>query len=508
MRNTKKRESFELAAQAGAAHEVISRYGSASKEHLVSYSGVDNEYGKSLKRGLKKTASSRLSRDYVRQNLKQQAGFAAEDKYSARQNAENIISGIGKRYIRTDDIGRVNDKLHDHVILNENGIEIIGSGEQMKFVGATPKECLSKIASKGFKKYIDSESKIVVPNDFYEDILYEADAKIISLQKQLDSATKRGKYELIEKLNLRISKYKKIKTLLKDSGISNKEALEARVSPKLSVAKDIARISDKAGIEQAKIGTMIGGGMSLIKNAVEVIKGEKDAIEAANSIIVDSAKSGLAAYATAFAGSAVKASMQNAKNEFVRAVSKTNIPAMIVTSSIDLGKSMTRFVKGEISGVELLEEIGERGVGHLCGAMFTLVGQTIIPIPVVGAMVGSMVGYTLTSSFYNELVSSLNEAGMARENRIRIEKECEEAVNCIQQYRYEMNRIVSEYLADYNKTFNDAFSEMDAAFLAEDINQFISGANKITKKMGGETQFETMEEFDAFMENEEITLTL
>jgi hypothetical protein len=35
---------------AGAADEVVQRYGSANKEHLVAYSGRDNEAGKNLTR--------------------------------------------------------------------------------------------------------------------------------------------------------------------------------------------------------------------------------------------------------------------------------------------------------------------------------------------------------------------------------------------------------------------------------------------------------------------------
>ena len=46
-KNNKKRDkekSLEYTAQSGAAHEVVSRYGNASKQHLVAYSGQDNEF--------------------------------------------------------------------------------------------------------------------------------------------------------------------------------------------------------------------------------------------------------------------------------------------------------------------------------------------------------------------------------------------------------------------------------------------------------------------------------
>ncbi len=508
MTKKRKHESLDLAAQSGAANEVVSRYGSASKEHLVSYSGIDNEHGKKLVRGLKKTSESKINKDYASQNIKQQAGYAAEDKYTARKNAENIISGSKERYSRTDDLGRVNDPLYDHVLLDEDGVVVLGSGEQMKFVGNSPKACLNKLASKKFQKYIDADAKITVPSDFYPGILQEAEQKIQSLQQQLEYAQSTGDKELVNKLKEDIDRYKKIKTLVKDSGISNKEAIEARLHPKISTAKDIVRISHRAGLEQAKTGALVGGGISLIRNSVLVIKGDLEPLEAAKSITIDTGKGAIVGYATAFAGSTIKATMQNASGSTIRTLSKTNAPAMIVTATIDLGKSMSRYAKGQISGVELLEEIGDKGAGHISSTLFAIVGQAAIPIPVVGAMVGSMVGYALSSTFYNELTTSLKEAKISRENRIRIEKECADAINYIRECRKEMNSIASQYFHDYQCVFNSAFADMDSALLSDDIDLFISGANKITQQLGGNIQYETMDEFESFMDNNEIPLIL
>lgn len=498
-----KHKSLEYAAQSGAAYEVVGRYGSASKEHLVAYSGQDNEYGRTLKRGLKKTSESKVNPEYRDQNLKQQAGFAAEDKYTARQNAERIIKGDKNRVCRTDDLGRVNDPLFDHVLLDGDGIEIPGTGEQMKFVGSDPKACLKKLESEKFQKYLDADATITVPSDYYEGILAEANKEIASLENQLARAKQDNNQQLASSIEKRIQKIKKIKESVKDSGITNEEALFARQHPKLSTAKDIAKISHRAGLEQAKYGAAISGGISLIKNVVAVTKGEKSAKDAALDVALDSGKGAVTAYATAFAGSAIKAGMQNSKTSLVRTLSKSNAPAMMVTSTIDVGKSITRYFKGEISGTDCLLEIGEKGTSNIGAAMFTVVGQAAIPIPVVGALVGSMVGYALTSAFYGNLTSALKDAKLAHENRIRIEKECKEAISMIQQYRAEMNAYTQQYLTHYNNIFNDAFMQMDAAFLSNDINKFIGGANKITKALGGTEQFSNMKEFDTFMNSSE-----
>ena len=234
-----KLESLELAAQSGAAHEVVGRYGDAAKQHYVSYSGKDNEAGKTLKRGLKKTAESKVNPEYREQNIKQQAGFAAEDKYTARQNAEKIFKGEKTRITRTDDLGRVNDPLYDHVLLDGEGIEIPGTGEQMKFVGSNPKACLTKLESEKFQKYLDADATITVPSDYYEGIINEANARIQSLEKQLARAKENGNNELADSISKKIEKVQKIKDSVKDSGITNEEAIFARLHPKLSTAKDV-----------------------------------------------------------------------------------------------------------------------------------------------------------------------------------------------------------------------------------------------------------------------------
>ena len=106
------------------------------------------------------------------------------------------------------------------------------------------------------------------------------------------------------------------------------------------------------------------------------------------------------------------------------------------------------------------------------------------------------------------MTASLKDAKLARENRILIEKECNEAINYIRQCREEMNRIASQYLSGYQNVFNSAFSDMDSALLSGDIDLFISGANKITKKLGRTIQYENMNEFESFMDDNKISLTL
>ena len=491
--------SIKNSAITGAVSQTVNIYGSAVKEHYVSYGGIDNETGKILTRSLKDIAKSKVNPNFKDQNIKQQAGFSAENKYTARQNAENIINGKTNRTIRTDDLGRVNDPLFDHVEIDSKGNIIADSGLQMKFVGSDAKSALSKLESKEYQKYIDANAKLSVPSDFYNGIKEEAQKKIQNLTEQLKRAQKDGNSQLAKTLKSRITKLEKINKNLKDSGITNKEAIEARLNPELSVAKDVLGLAHKAGLQGAKFGAGIGGSVSLIKNVVALVRGEKTATDAATSLVKDTTISAGIGYGTAAIGTALKGAMQNSTSQTMRSLSKTNVAAGIVTGVFEVSKTMTSFVRGDIDGVQCLEQLGEKGTAQIASIMFATAGQIAIPIPVVGAAIGSTIGYALSSACYAELMNSLKEAKLARERRIQIERKCEEISAMMKEFKREMDEYFSNKLKIQLDIFNEVNDEIAVALKNNDINGFINANNTIQESLGYKTQFSSFAEFDKFM---------
>jgi hypothetical protein len=511
-----KAKTLENAGLAGAAAEVVDRYGSANKEFLVGHGGVDNETGQVLSRSLKSVSESKVNPDHRDNNIHQQAGFSAEIESNSRKNAEHIISKRNVRNTRTDDIekqsyganeiGGKNDQLYDHVELDANGRPIQGTATQLKFVGKGGNDTLNKLVSKDYDKYFENDAPIEVPSDYYDGVREAAGEQAEGLRKQIDRLKENPNKnrDIIDTKEKQLKKLESIRDgkSIRKGNVSSKEAEFARLHPKLATARDIFGVSHRAGLEQAKYGAAIGGGMSLVRNLVAVAKGEKEPDEAALSVVKDTGTGAAVSYTTAFAGSAIKGAMQNAKDAAVRSLSKTNLPAAIVTATLESGKTLSKYFKGEIDGVECLTELGEKGTGMLSSAMFAMLGQIAIPIPVVGGMIGSMLGYALSSACYGQLVAALQEAKLAREERIRIEAECAEAVAMLRQYRAEVERYVSEYLIDHINTFHDAFDGIKGALQIGDVDGFIAGSNTITRKLGGKPQFETFNEFDSLMKSD------
>lgn len=504
----RKQEDLLNAGLSGAAYETIQKFGDAAKQHYVAYSGVDNEAGKTLVKGLKQIANEKINPDYKFQNIHQQSGFSAEVKDVARSNAEHIIKGDPTRKIRTDDLGRVNDPLYDTVTIDANGNILDGSGAQMKFLGASKKDptglgdasrALEKLQSKKFEKYLEHDAKIDVPSDQYDKMIQEADSKIENLSRQLKNQKESGNTEQAHKIQEKIAKLEKIKRNLRKSSVSSKEAVFARLHPGLSTAVDVAKIAHKAGIQTAETSAIIGGSVSIVKNLVAVCKRESDPEEAITNVAKDTATSSLVGYGTGFAGATLKGVMQNSKSQYLQTLSKTNVAGTIVTVSISATKTLTRYFKGEIDGVECLEALGEQGAGTVSSAMFTVVGQAVIPIPVVGGLIGGMVGYALSSATYGILTQSLKEEKLAHEQRIAIEKACDEHIKMIREYRAELEKIINEYLLDSMDVFRESFSGIKNALAIGDVDWFIESTNTITQSFGGEAPFSNIEDFNSKM---------
>ena len=258
-------EKLEDAALAGGAAETVRRYGSAIKEHSVAYYGVDNEAGVRLTKGLKSISESKINPDFADSNIKQQAGFSAEVKSTARGNAENIINKKPVRIRRTDDLGSVNDQIRDLVEVGPDGRAIPGSGVQMKFVGSDPKALLGKLTSPMYKKYLDANVRLGVADDDYAALMGKGgsggiiDQRIAELKKQAQRSDELGNSSVADGRRKEIAKLRQIRKNLRKSGLTRKEAIGARLNPELSTAKDIVGVANRAGLEQAKYGAAVSG---------------------------------------------------------------------------------------------------------------------------------------------------------------------------------------------------------------------------------------------------------
>lgn len=542
-------------ATALSTHETVQRFGSANAEYVKGYRGVDNATGQRFAKGLADIAKHKVNEDpnYATQNIKQQAGFSAEVATTSRDNAEAIISKSKVRSSRTDDLPEYgkNHNVVDRVQLVDGQV-IDGSQSQMKFVG-NRNQLLDDIAKEdgkfsryrgtklelpteqfeGDRNYVLEEAKKLreraeraasdpIKADHVKKLRLEADKleqRAESTEFQPESASEycrkkaqqrrtnadkveaKGDPETAAKLRREADNYDELAEKVSDSGLTTEDAIFYRERPGMATLLDIGRTAHRAGLEGAKFGAIIGGSVSVLQNCLAVAQGEKDASEVFEDVAVTTAMGAALGYTTAFAGSAIKGGMQQSGNQFVRQLANTSAPTLAINVCLSLGSSIKRFVTGEIDEAQLLIEVGEKGAGMLSSGMMAAVGQLAIPVPFVGAAIGGMIGYTLSSMFYQVALDAARGARLSRQQLMRVQAIEAAARDRIALEQAQLDAFVSREIPQLRQETQDLLAALNSAN-SQDADTLASSINHYATLLGKSLQFQNLMEFDDFMSSD------
>ncbi|WQR66916.1 hypothetical protein KVD64_03650 [Helicobacter pylori] len=502
-KDREKNSNIVNVAIVGAVSEESALYTGANKEYLAI---LDD---KTLGRTLEGISEYKVNHKYQYQNINQQAGFSAELKEQAHANAQNILMENGERLVQYDNLSvdqkaqikerfpdyatpNKNHELVDYVRVDRNGNVISNTLTQSKFVGRNGAECFEKFLSKNYEKYFKNGVKMEIPKDFFRDFQKEANIKIKSLESQIAKQKSFGDLQKVAKLEEKIQKCKIIKANTRSASITKEEAIYARNHPTLSTAKDMASHSHQAGMNAAGVGALVSGGVSLVTNIWECVTKGKDPKEALKHTAIATLKGAAYSYGVASSSSLFGGVMQNSANKVIQSLGKSAVPAMIVGAVVANVTIFTRYFSGEIDGVELCKQLGRTNTSLLSGGAMAFAGQALIPIPVFGALIGSLVGAVLSEAFFNALNSKKVE--LARQKRIEIEKECRESIRLLEMYQNQFNEVFERYFQETARFFNESFDELERALYAGDADLAIGVNNKIQEGLGQKPLFDNKQE--------------
>lgn len=167
-----------------------------------------------------------------------------------------------------------------------------------------------------------------------------------------------------------------------------------------------------------------------------------------------------------------------------------------------LGSSVKRFVSGEITEAELLTEVGEKGAGMLSSGMMAAVGQLAIPIPFVGAAIGGMIGYTLSSMFYNCALDAARGAELSREQLVRVRAIETAARDRIAIEQVQLDNFVSREIPQLQSETRNLLLIINSIDNGN-MDTFSASINQYATLLGKNLQFQTMTEFDDFMKSDD-----
>ncbi len=487
------------AAILGSTSEESALYASANREHL---SVLDR---------LEEISKRKINPNYINQNINQQAGYSAEIKEQAHANAQNILMENKERLVQYDNLSvdqkaqirerfpdyatpNKNHELVDYVMVDRKGNVISNTLTQSKFVGRNGAECFEKFLSKDYEKYFENGVKMEIPKDFFGDFQKEANIKIKSLESQIAKQKSFGNFQKAANLEEKLQKCKTIKANTRPASITKKETIEARLNPKLSAAKDVTNLSHQAGMNAMQTGALMGGVVSLATNIYECLANGKDPKKAIKHTAIATLKGGALSYVSASASASLGGLMQSSANKIIQSFGKGSVPAMIVGASVANCKVFIDYFRGKINEAELLKRLGKANTTLISSGAMAVAGQALIPIPVVGALIGGFVGATLSETCFNALLKAREEAKLVCQRRIEIEKECLEIIKLLDAYQNHFKEVFERYFHETTKFFNQSFDELERALYAGDADLAIGVNNKSIEWLGQKALFDNKQE--------------
>ena len=170
--------------------------------------------------------------------------------------------------------------------------------------------------------------------------------------------------------------------------------------------------------------------------------------------------------------------------------------------------------------VRLLQELGEKGTGMVAagfgGSVGAVVGGALgtIILPgvgtafgaTVGGFIGSTVGYGMSSILYRGALDALEDEKISAERRAIIEQLSEKCVQEISTYRTELTAYAERIGNEKTEKINTLFENIHDSIFENNMNGFFASMNQLGNVFGVELQFNTFEEFDKFMLEEDTVL--
>ncbi|KAA6494047.1 hypothetical protein [Helicobacter pylori] len=514
-KDRKKKQKYSNITDAtimGSTGEESALHASANREH---FSAFDR---------LEEISKRKVNPNYIKQNINQQAGYSAEIKEQAHVNVHNILAGKRERIVQYDNLSSgqkaqvkklfpnyatpsKNHEIVDYISVDEKGNVIPGTAVQSKFVGKNGEECFKKLSSKDYEKYFENGAKMKIARNHYGDFQRAVNTRIKSLESRIAKQKGLGDFQKAAHLEEKLQKCKTIKTHTRPASTTKAEAIEARLNPKLSTAKDVIRVSHQAGMNAAQTGALIGGGVSAITNIYECIANGKDPMKALKHTLVATAKGGALSYGSAFASSSLGGLMQSSANKIIQSLGKGSVPAMIVGACVANATILGRYFSGKIDKTELLKQLGKANTTLISSGAMAVAGQALIPIPVVGALIGGFVGAILSETFFNAFLKAREEAKLVCQRRIEIEKECRELIKLLEIYQNQFKEVFERYFHETTKFFNQSFDELEMALYAGDADLAIGVNNKIQERLGQKPLFNNKQEcWELITSNKDIEI--
>jgi hypothetical protein len=240
-------------------------------------------------------------------------------------------------------------------------------------------------------------------------------------------------------------------------------------------------------------------------SAAKVRAGEMSAVEAA--ITACAAAGRTAARSGSAVGIGQGLEFVSLSGHLVDGLGAGTLPIAMGRAAVGIAEAGFAFAKGEIDSAELAARTAKTSATTSIIWAFSSIGQTVIPIPVVGALAGAFVGQLVGTQCVKGLQMALVAARQDQADEARL-RELEAQLLIATALTEELSALTVQIGAERNaylaKVVMPQLDVARRALMLEDSDEVLNRFNDIVIAFGGKPLFATMAEFDDWMAMDEI----
>lgn len=444
-----------------------------------------------------RSTAQALAERYVNIGNEQRAGHLFEVMHELSFNLSAAEQGSAVRAVSTEWApgGSQTDPADLNLLL---GGRVVGQAQAKLYQNATATaEQLARPHYDGMQRLVASDRLAGVEN---------------VLDKRLTLPSEGLRYENYQDARAQVTDHLAYGDI-RSEGITLDEAHRAAHDPLGWANRQFARAGARQMGAAAKPAALLGGltaGVGAVaRETARVRAGETSASVAAftavGSAVGGAARSGL----TAALGEAVRISA--AAGRLPAALGGGTLPGAAAQAAFAVAEAGLDLARGNCGPGQFAARSAaatvSTGLAWGCG----VVGQTLLPVPVVGALVGGVVGQVAAACIVQGLQIALLAArsDSAAEARIRLlEQEAATAVLMADALRRATEELAAERNAHVAREVLPRFGRVRSALAGDRPAEALAELAALTRQFGGQPVYGTQEEFDAWMLDGSAVLVL
>ena len=184
-------------------------------------------------------------------------------------------------------------------------------------------------------------------------------------------------------------------------------------------------------------------------------------------------------------------------------------PAAMAGLAVDLTGTLTSYVRGDVTHEEFRDEATNILVGAAFSTYGGIVGQALIPVPFVGAVIGSLLGTALSGALVQAGAFGTTAGDRARPVRVaELEAASAMVIDELERYQRHIADMADAHAAAVDQLLTPTLDALDRAFAASDQRAATRALTALGAALDRDVPFASPADFDAFVADESASLRI